>query len=138
MATLECPHCRQAAGLKVLESRSKSARVRRRRQCLNCGERITTFEELSVTPQPVSSLLKQNTELVNRAQRLMRQLAVIVAELEKLNDGGVQLQEGFCTEGGEWGEDADDSRDAETPRSSGRAYANVYGNAIERVQEAYL
>ncbi len=44
---MDCPHC-GTAELRVLESRPArdGQAIRRRRQCLNCARRYTTFEEI--------------------------------------------------------------------------------------------
>ena len=54
MGTLEgvyCPAC-QADETKVVDSRvaEEGAAVRRRRQCLSCGHRFTTFERVDEVP----------------------------------------------------------------------------------------
>jgi len=46
---MECPYCGHK-DCKVTDSRDTSAGVRRRRQCLRCGSRFTTYERL----QPAS------------------------------------------------------------------------------------
>lgn len=49
---MKCPFC-QSAELKVLDSREASEinGVRRRRECLNCAKRFTTFETVELTIQ---------------------------------------------------------------------------------------
>jgi len=42
---LKCPHCGEPES-KVVDSRDASDGVRRRRECLECGGRYTTFERL--------------------------------------------------------------------------------------------
>ena len=42
---MKCPHCGYQDS-KVIESRGASAGIRRRRQCLECGFRFTTYERL--------------------------------------------------------------------------------------------
>jgi hypothetical protein len=39
---MNCPSCN--ADTRVLESRSKPDRIRRRRSCIACGQRFTTWE----------------------------------------------------------------------------------------------
>ncbi len=48
MAVMECPSCN--ANTRVLESRAadEGRSVRRRRACVSCGERFTTFERVAV------------------------------------------------------------------------------------------
>ena len=39
-----CPACQRVAGTKVISSRSGRQAVRRRRECLACRARFTTYE----------------------------------------------------------------------------------------------
>ena len=53
---MHCPFC-SAEDTKVIDSRlvTDGEAVRRRRECLTCGERYTTFETAElVMPHPVS------------------------------------------------------------------------------------
>ena len=63
---MQCPSC-QNTDSRVLESRSANAgrSVRRRRECLNCDFRFTTYERVETVPMTV---LKRNgnRELFNR------------------------------------------------------------------------
>ena len=63
---MQCPSC-QNTDSRVLESRSADSgrSVRRRRECLNCDFRFTTYERVETTPITV---LKRNgaKELFNR------------------------------------------------------------------------
>ena len=65
---MQCPSC-QNTDSRVLESRSADAgrSVRRRRECLNCDFRFTTYERVEKTPITV---LKRNgsKELFNRSK----------------------------------------------------------------------
>lgn len=42
---MKCPYCAHALN-KVTDSRTTDAGVRRRRECLQCGERFTTYEQV--------------------------------------------------------------------------------------------
>src|SRR5208283_2266099 len=42
---MKCPHCGYIDS-KVLDSRDVDDGVRRRRQCINCGSRFTTYERI--------------------------------------------------------------------------------------------
>ncbi len=46
---MHCPYC-NAIDTKVIDSRlaAEGSQVRRRRQCVECGERFTTFEVIEV------------------------------------------------------------------------------------------
>ncbi len=65
---MQCPSC-QNTDSRVLESRSADAgrSVRRRRECLNCDFRFTTYERIETVPMTV---LKRNgnKETFNRSK----------------------------------------------------------------------
>ncbi len=67
---MQCPSC-QNTDSRVLESRSADSgrTVRRRRECLNCDFRFTTYERVETVPMTV---LKRNgnRELFNRNKLL--------------------------------------------------------------------
>ena len=52
---MTCPHCNVAAGSKVIDTRgvsdSKGERIRRRKVCMSCGERHTTYELIERAPK---------------------------------------------------------------------------------------
>lgn len=47
---MRCPFCK-SEDTKVTDSRTSSESVRRRRECLNCDKRFTTFETIDVSLQ---------------------------------------------------------------------------------------
>lgn len=51
MKSLKCPYC-NSENSRVLESRSanEGKRVRRRRECIKCSRRFTTFEDVEMMP----------------------------------------------------------------------------------------
>ncbi|MDI3328155.1 MAG: transcriptional regulator NrdR [Alicyclobacillaceae bacterium] len=49
---MNCPFCRNGES-KVIESRTTADAVRRRRECLNCGRRFTTYERVEMAPLQV-------------------------------------------------------------------------------------
>lgn len=65
---MRCPHC-QSAELKVLESRDAGDgdAIRRRRECLNCHQRFTTYERFE---RPHLAVLKKegDRELFDRSK----------------------------------------------------------------------
>ncbi len=70
---MRCPFC-QHPDNRVLESRSAEAgqSVRRRRECLKCGHRFTTYERIEFVPVIV---LKRNAERESfDRSRLLREL----------------------------------------------------------------
>ena len=98
---MQCPAC-QNTDSRVLESRSADAgkSVRRRRECLNCDFRFTTYERVEASP---ISVIKNNgnSEVFNRTKLLTgitracektpltsEKIELIVDELE------IQLQQG--------------------------------------------
>ncbi len=54
---MNCPYCGNAED-KVIDSREVNDGIRRRRQCLGCGERFTTYERL----QPASLFVIKKDE----------------------------------------------------------------------------
>jgi len=54
---MECPYCSYHDS-KVIDSRDVNDGIRRRRQCLNCGSRFTTYERL----QPVGLFVIKKDE----------------------------------------------------------------------------
>ena len=48
---MKCPYCSHSEN-KVVDSRetSEGASIRRRRECINCGKRFTTYEYVEKTP----------------------------------------------------------------------------------------
>ena len=69
---MQCPYC-QYTDSRVLESRSTEAgqSIRRRRECLECKHRFTTYERLEFVPVTV---IKQNSrrEYFDRSKLLQR------------------------------------------------------------------
>lgn len=47
-----CPYCKYAED-KVVDSRSSGHSIRRRRECLSCGRRFTTYEYVEMVPLTV-------------------------------------------------------------------------------------
>lgn len=54
---LTCPHCDRTNSFKVLWTREDINSIRRRRECLHCHNRVTTYE--SVLPIDVEAKLKR-------------------------------------------------------------------------------
>lgn len=67
---MHCPFC-PAIDTKVVDSRltGEGSQVRRRRECLACGERFTTFEAVELT---MPRLIKNNGERVVFDEQKMR------------------------------------------------------------------
>ncbi len=47
-----CPYCKHTED-KVVDSRSSGTAIRRRRECLGCGHRFTTYEYIEMVPLTV-------------------------------------------------------------------------------------
>ena len=97
---MQCPSC-QNTDSRVLESRAADAgkSVRRRRECLNCDFRFTTYERVETVPITV---LKQNgtreifarSKLVNGITRACEKTCVEALKVEAVVDEiEVQLQQ---------------------------------------------
>lgn len=68
---MHCPYC-AATDTKVIDSRlcAEGSQVRRRRQCVECGERFTTFEAMEVVmPRIVKSSGKIEPYDANKLKR---------------------------------------------------------------------
>ena len=72
---MNCPKCGNKE-LRVVDSRSFATRTRRRRQCMNCGYRFTTYEISEV-----------QVALFEKAERIRSKLAGKIGELEKVVNG---------------------------------------------------
>jgi len=72
---MKCPHCHHCES-KVVESRDVATgeSIRRRRECLNCGHRYTTYERLE---RPALAVVKKD------GTRQMYDRAKLVSGLEK-------------------------------------------------------
>lgn len=46
---MNCPFC-SYENSRVIDSRASSSSIRRRRECLACGKRFTTYENIETTP----------------------------------------------------------------------------------------
>lgn len=70
-----CPFCGHDDS-KVIDSRPSEGKIRRRRECIGCGKRFTTFESIEVPELLVNK--KDNTfERFNRA-KLIQSMSIAV------------------------------------------------------------
>lgn len=85
---MQCPFC-QHTDSRVLESRSAEAgqSVRRRRECLQCNRRFTTYERIEFVPIMVIKR-NQDRELFDRSKLLKG----VVTACEKTGLMAVQLE----------------------------------------------
>ena len=58
---MRCPECGEET--EVVDSRKSHNTIRRRRECLNCGLRFTTYEVLDYDYQDLKKLLECSKEL---------------------------------------------------------------------------
>ncbi len=97
---MQCPSC-QNTDSRVLESRSADAGkcVRRRRECLNCDFRFTTYERVETVP--ISVIKRSNaketfcrSKLVNGLTRACEKTAISNQKIELIvDDIETQLQQ---------------------------------------------
>ena len=96
---MKCPYCGYAES-KVIDSRptDEDSRIRRRRECLNCAKRFTTYEAVENLPIIVvkrdkSRELFDRNKLFNGMLRACEKRPVSIETLEKaVDDIEVQLQ----------------------------------------------
>ncbi len=102
---MKCPYCGFEEN-KVIDSRSAEdgEKIRRRRECLKCAKRFTTYEVIEVLPIIVvkkdksretfdrNKLLKGLLKACEKRRISLEQLEKIVDEIEKI------LQNGFSRE----------------------------------------
>ena len=88
MASMKCPYCGYTES-KVVDSRpaDESATIRRRRECLSCGKRFTTYE--TVERMPIVVIKRDGTrepfdreKLLNSMLRAIEKRSVTLDELE--------------------------------------------------------
>lgn len=91
---MKCPECGYEDS-KVLDSRPAENKIRRRRECLSCKCRFTTYEMVETIPLMV--VKKDNTiepfdrdKLINRLARATVKRPVQIEDLEKMVEDIVQ------------------------------------------------
>ena len=91
---MKCPECGYEDS-KVIDSRPAENKIRRRRECLSCKCRFTTYEMVETIPLMV--VKKDNTiepfdrdKLINRLARATVNLPVQIEDLEKMDEEIVQ------------------------------------------------
>ena len=89
-----CPFC-SYENSRVLDSRSSNTSIRRRRECLACGKRFTTYETIETTPilvikndgsrQPfdASKIKKGIIKACEKRPISLTQIENVVSEIEK-------------------------------------------------------
>ncbi len=84
---MKCPYCGHEES-KVIDSRSIEDRIRRRRECLNCAKRFTTYEMIKETPIMVikrdgSRQIYSRDKVMNGLMRSCEKRPIEMAELER-------------------------------------------------------
>lgn len=86
---MRCPYCTHAED-KVIDTRSSEggSSIRRRRECLKCGKRFTTFEK--VEESPIIVIKKEGERELFDAQKVLRG---IMKACEKRPVSSAQMQD---------------------------------------------
>lgn len=87
---MRCPFCNYE-DTKVIDSRPSEGKKRRRRECINCGKRFTTYE---IVEKPLLMVYKKDgsfepfdkQKLVKGLQTAIKKRPVSVEEMNKLVD----------------------------------------------------
>jgi len=102
---MQCPSC-QNTDSRVLESRSADSgrSVRRRRECLNCDFRFTTYERVETTPITVlkrsgAKELFNRSKIINGLNRACEKTLINGSKIEFIVDEiELELHQGICKE----------------------------------------
>ena len=102
---MQCPSC-QNTDSRVLESRSADSgrSVRRRRECLNCDFRFTTYERVETTPITVlkksgAKELFNRSKITNGLNRACEKTLINGSKIEFIVDEiELELHQGVCKE----------------------------------------
>ncbi len=102
---MQCPSC-QNTDSRVLESRSADSgkSVRRRRECLNCDFRFTTYERVETTPITVlkrsgAKELFNRSKVINGLNRACEKTLIHGSKIEFIVDEiELVLHQGVCKE----------------------------------------
>jgi len=101
---MRCPFCTASEETKVVDSRlaGNGDTVRRRRECLGCGERFTTFETAELTlPRIVKrDNRREEFEEIKLRASMMRALEKRPVETETIESSLNQIKHWLCTNGG--------------------------------------
>jgi transcriptional repressor NrdR len=100
---MQCPSC-QNTDSRVLESRSADSgrSVRRRRECLNCDFRFTTYERVETTPINVlkrsgAKELFNRSKIINGLNRACEKTLIHGSKIEFIVDEiELELHQGVC------------------------------------------
>ncbi len=86
---MKCPHCDHKRS-RVVDTRESGDGIRRRRQCTNCSQRFTTYEQINTAVHIVKTDGRREPfdriKLLNGMRVASAKRAVPVARLEELAD----------------------------------------------------
>ncbi len=86
---MKCPHCSFDQS-RVIDTRESGDGIRRRRVCSHCGERFTTYEQVSTAVQIVKSDGRREgfdrTKLLNGIRMACAKRPIAMADLERIAD----------------------------------------------------
>ncbi|MBX7232956.1 MAG: transcriptional regulator NrdR [Caldilineales bacterium] len=86
---MKCPHCSFDQS-RVIDTRESGDGIRRRRLCGRCGERFTTYEQVSTAVQLVKSDGRREpfdrTKLLNGIRMACAKRPIAMADLEGIAD----------------------------------------------------
>lgn len=87
---MKCPFCGYHDS-KVIDSRAVDERIRRRRECLQCARRFTTYESVETMPivvikKDMSRESFDRNKLVNRLLRACEKRPVSLEEIDRMVD----------------------------------------------------
>ncbi len=74
---MKCIYCGSEES-KVLDSRTSENAIRRRRECLNCGRRFTTYETIDVVPFLI--IKKDGSRESYKQEKLLKSLQTALAK----------------------------------------------------------
>lgn len=85
---MRCPKC-QSEDSRVIESRDAGSAVRRRRECLDCGNRFTTYERverpnIAVNKRDGRKVLFDRQKLYNAIQRSVGKFLTSETEIDDI------------------------------------------------------
>jgi len=72
---MQCPNCNSDGPSKCTDSRKRDNKTVRRRECLACGHRFTTYESVGVLTSPIDLKGLKNRDKV-MIRHLVRRLKV--------------------------------------------------------------
>ena len=88
---MRCPECFEIGKSKVIDSRNSIPNEimmkRRRRECLNCGHRFTTYEILSENIEFIRAVARRSGEIYKALKKLKSDAKAMYDNLPKAQPG---------------------------------------------------